>query len=46
MLVLGHTNPDCDSIAGAISLAELLTKQGTQQQRLLKVNLILKPNFS
>ncbi|WP_427983351.1 manganese-dependent inorganic pyrophosphatase [Agarivorans sp.] len=29
MLVLGHTNPDCDSIAGAISLAELLTKQGT-----------------
>lgn len=29
MLVLGHTNPDCDSIAGAISLAELLTKKGT-----------------
>lgn len=27
MLVLGHTNPDCDSLAGSISLSAFLTKR-------------------
>jgi nanoRNase/pAp phosphatase (c-di-AMP/oligoRNAs hydrolase) len=45
MIVLGHQNPDCDSLCSAIALASLFNKLGKEAREFLVSHFSLHKHF-